>query len=138
MAKSALAVQVSFNPDVEAVFGTLNRMVYQSARKRLLTTLCYALIDPRDQQVIEIVTIRYREDDIRDTLAAELAPAVQGAREDGEDGIQPGDQGNDEQQPGQPRVAQEKGHRPGRRRREWLYSQLRAEPAFPRARSARY
>ncbi len=49
MAKSALAVQVSFNPDVEAVFGTLNRMVYQSARKRLLTTLCYALLDPRDR-----------------------------------------------------------------------------------------
>ena len=45
MAKSALAVQVSFNPEVEAVFTTLNRMVYQSARKRLLTTLCYAVID---------------------------------------------------------------------------------------------
>jgi hypothetical protein len=51
MAKSALAVQVSFNPDVEAVFGTLNRMVYQSARKRLLTTLCYALIDPREREM---------------------------------------------------------------------------------------
>jgi hypothetical protein len=47
MAKSALAVQVSFNPEVEAVFGTLNRMVFQSARKRLLATLCYALIDPQ-------------------------------------------------------------------------------------------
>ncbi|MFQ5528306.1 MAG: SpoIIE family protein phosphatase [Thermoanaerobaculia bacterium] len=46
MAKSALAVQVAFNPEVEAVFSTLNRMVYQSARKRLLTTLCYALVDP--------------------------------------------------------------------------------------------
>jgi hypothetical protein len=46
MAKSALAVQVTFDPEVEAVFGTLNRMVYQSARRRLLTTLCYALIDP--------------------------------------------------------------------------------------------
>ena len=51
MAKSALAVQVSFNPDVEAVFGTLNRMVYQSARKRLLTTLCYALIDPQEREM---------------------------------------------------------------------------------------
>jgi hypothetical protein len=51
MAKSALTVQVSFNPDVEAVFGTLNRMVYQSARKRLLTTLCYALIDPREREM---------------------------------------------------------------------------------------
>lgn len=46
MAKSALAVQVTFDPEVEAVFGTLNRMVFQSARKRLLTTLCYALVDP--------------------------------------------------------------------------------------------
>jgi hypothetical protein len=52
MAKSALAVQVSFNPDVEAVFQTLNRMVYQSARKRLLTTLCYALIDPAKRQML--------------------------------------------------------------------------------------
>ena len=45
MAKSALAVQVTFNPEVVAVFATLNRMVYQSARKRLLATLCYALLD---------------------------------------------------------------------------------------------
>ncbi len=46
MAKSALAVQVTFDPDVRAVFQTLNRMVYQTARKRLLTTLCYLLLDP--------------------------------------------------------------------------------------------
>ena len=46
MAKSALAVQVTFDPEVAAVFKTLNRMVFQSARKRLLATLCYALIDP--------------------------------------------------------------------------------------------
>ena len=46
MAKSALAVQVTFDPEVEPVFATLNRMVFQSARKRLLATLCYALIDP--------------------------------------------------------------------------------------------
>jgi len=46
MAKSALSVQVTFNPEVEPVFNTLNRMVFQSARKRLLTTLCYALVDP--------------------------------------------------------------------------------------------
>jgi hypothetical protein len=51
MAKSALSVQVTFNPDVEAVFTTLNRMVYQSARKRLLTTLCYALIDPQRHEM---------------------------------------------------------------------------------------
>jgi len=52
MAKSALAVQVTFNPDVEAVFNTLNRMVYQTARKRLLTTLCYALLDPRNRELL--------------------------------------------------------------------------------------
>jgi len=48
MAKSALAVQVTFDPRVEAVFVPLNRMVHQSARKRLLATLCYALIDPKE------------------------------------------------------------------------------------------
>lgn len=46
MAKSALAVQVTFDPEVQAVFRTLNRMVYQSARRRLLATLCYAVVDP--------------------------------------------------------------------------------------------
>jgi hypothetical protein len=51
MAKSALAVQVTFNPDVEAVFTTLNKMVFQSARKRLLATLCYALIDPQKKEM---------------------------------------------------------------------------------------
>jgi hypothetical protein len=51
MAKSALAVQVTFNPEVEAVFDTLNRMVFQSARKRLLATLCYALIDSRRREM---------------------------------------------------------------------------------------
>jgi hypothetical protein len=51
MAKSALAVQVSFDPRVESVFGTLNRMVYQSARKRLLATLCYALVDPARREI---------------------------------------------------------------------------------------
>ncbi len=51
MAKSALAVQVSFDPEVAAVFATLNRMVYQSARKRLLATLCYAVVDPRRREL---------------------------------------------------------------------------------------
>jgi hypothetical protein len=46
MVKSALAVQVTFDPDVARVLGTLNRMVYQSARRRMLTTLSYALVDP--------------------------------------------------------------------------------------------
>jgi sigma-B regulation protein RsbU (phosphoserine phosphatase) len=52
MAKSALAVQVTFDPEVAAVFNTLNRTVYQSARKRLLTTLCYAVIDPRRLEMV--------------------------------------------------------------------------------------
>lgn len=51
MAKSALAVQVTFDPAVESVLATLNRMVFQSARARLLTTLCYALLDPRRGEV---------------------------------------------------------------------------------------
>ncbi len=51
MAKSALAVQVTFNPEVAAVFNTLNRMVYQSARKRLLATLCYAVLDPERREM---------------------------------------------------------------------------------------
>ena len=52
MAKSALAVQVTFDPEVAAVFNTLNRTVYQTARKRLLTTLCYALLDPRRLEMV--------------------------------------------------------------------------------------
>ncbi|HVT57523.1 MAG TPA: PP2C family protein-serine/threonine phosphatase [Thermoanaerobaculia bacterium] len=52
MAKSALAVQVTWNPEVEAVFRTLNRTVYQAARKRLLTTFCYALLDPRRRELL--------------------------------------------------------------------------------------
>ena len=51
MARSALAVQTTFDPDVVAVFRTLNRVVFQSARKRLLTTLCYALLDPRRREL---------------------------------------------------------------------------------------
>ncbi|HEY4595500.1 MAG TPA: PP2C family protein-serine/threonine phosphatase, partial [Thermoanaerobaculia bacterium] len=52
MAKSALAVQVTFDPEVSAVFNTLNRTVYQTARKRLLATLCYALVDPRRLEMV--------------------------------------------------------------------------------------
>lgn len=52
MAKSALAVQVTFDPDVEAVFNTLNRTVFQTARKRLLATLCYALLDPKRRELL--------------------------------------------------------------------------------------
>ncbi len=52
MAKSALAVQVTFDPDVAAVFRTLNRVVHQTARKRLLATLCYALLDPKRLELL--------------------------------------------------------------------------------------
>jgi phosphoserine phosphatase RsbU/P len=52
MARSALAVQVTFNPEVAAVFATLNRVVYQSARKRLLATLCYAVLDPVRRELL--------------------------------------------------------------------------------------
>jgi serine phosphatase RsbU (regulator of sigma subunit) len=52
MAKSALAVQVTFDPEVAAVFSTLNRMVHQTARKRLLATLCYMVLDPRRREVV--------------------------------------------------------------------------------------
>jgi hypothetical protein len=52
MAKSALAVQVTFNPEVLAVFETLNRTVYQTARKRLLATCCYALLDPLRRELL--------------------------------------------------------------------------------------
>ncbi|HSL83776.1 MAG TPA: PP2C family protein-serine/threonine phosphatase, partial [Thermoanaerobaculia bacterium] len=51
-AKSALAVQASFDPEVLPVFNTLNRMVYQSARRRLLATLCYALLDPARRELL--------------------------------------------------------------------------------------
>jgi Stage II sporulation protein E (SpoIIE) len=52
MARSALAVQVTFNPEVEAVLSTLNRVVFQSARKRLLATLCYAVLDPVRRELL--------------------------------------------------------------------------------------
>jgi len=52
MAKSALAVQVTFDPQVSEVFRTLNRTVFQTARKRLLATLCYAVIDPRRLEML--------------------------------------------------------------------------------------
>ncbi len=51
MARSALAVQVTFDPAVASVFATLNRVVFQSARKRLLATLCYAVLDPRRREL---------------------------------------------------------------------------------------
>ncbi len=47
MVRSALTVQAEYDPEVDAVFETLNLVVYRSARRRLLTTLCYGLLDPR-------------------------------------------------------------------------------------------
>ena len=52
MAKSALAVQVTFDPGVAQVFRTLNRTVFQTARKRLLATLCYAVLDPARRELL--------------------------------------------------------------------------------------
>lgn len=52
MAKSALAVQTTVDPEVESVFATLNRTVHQSARQRLLTTLCYAVLDPAERRML--------------------------------------------------------------------------------------
>jgi hypothetical protein len=52
MARSALAVQVTFDAEVASVFATLNRMVHQTARKRLLATLCYALLDPKRHEML--------------------------------------------------------------------------------------
>lgn len=52
MAKSALAVQVTFDPEVAQVFRTLNRTVFQTARKRLLATLCYAVLDPARRELV--------------------------------------------------------------------------------------
>jgi hypothetical protein len=51
MARSALAVQVTYRPEVIEVFEMLNRVIYQSARKRLLTTLCYLLLDPKTRNL---------------------------------------------------------------------------------------
>jgi hypothetical protein len=52
MVRSALAVQVTFDPQVTSVFHTLNRMVFQSARRRLLTTLTYAVLDPHQRELV--------------------------------------------------------------------------------------
>ncbi|MDH3745450.1 MAG: PP2C family protein-serine/threonine phosphatase, partial [Acidobacteriota bacterium] len=85
MAKSALAVQVSFDPEVESVFATLNRMVYQSARKRLLTTLCYALIDPRERQMFYASAghlFPYRIDSTGDVHSLESVSYPLGVREE--------------------------------------------------------
>jgi hypothetical protein len=52
MVRSALAVQVTFDPRVEAVFTSLNRVVHRTARRRLLTTLSYAVVDPASGEVV--------------------------------------------------------------------------------------
>lgn len=50
--KAALSVQVGYDPSVEAVFRRLNDVVYDSARRRrLLTTLCYAVLEPAERSL---------------------------------------------------------------------------------------
>ncbi len=51
MTRAALSVQVHFAPEVEDVMRALNSVVYGSARQRLLTTLCYALLDPNSRRM---------------------------------------------------------------------------------------
>lgn len=85
LTKSALAVQVTFNPEVKAVFGTLNRLVYQSARKRLLATLCYALIDPVRREMLYASAghlFPYRVTGEGEVLALESVSYPLGVRED--------------------------------------------------------
>jgi|CXWL01.1.fsa_nt_gi hypothetical protein len=79
MAKSALAVQVTFDPEVQAVFTTLNRMVFQSARKRLLATLCYVLLDPKRRELCfatagHLVPYRISKDGQLDSFDASSYP----------------------------------------------------------------
>jgi sigma-B regulation protein RsbU (phosphoserine phosphatase) len=45
-ARAALQVQLRADPRVERVFEMLNAVVCRSAGQRLLTTLCYALLEP--------------------------------------------------------------------------------------------
>src|SRR5690606_38263453 len=52
MAMSALTVQATVDPGIEAVMATLNRTVHQSARRRLLATRCYLLLDPRRRELM--------------------------------------------------------------------------------------
>ncbi|MEM9554394.1 MAG: PP2C family protein-serine/threonine phosphatase [Acidobacteriota bacterium] len=46
MVRAALAVQLRVDPSVDAVVATLNHIVVRSARRRLLSTLLYAVVDP--------------------------------------------------------------------------------------------
>jgi sigma-B regulation protein RsbU (phosphoserine phosphatase) len=49
MARAALLVQTRFDPEVEGVVHALNRVVCE-AGPRLLTTLCYLVLDPRTRR----------------------------------------------------------------------------------------
>ena len=49
MARAALLVQARFDPEVEGVVHALNRVVCESG-PRLLTTLCYLVLDPRSSR----------------------------------------------------------------------------------------
>jgi len=85
MAKSALAVQVTFSPEVGDVFRTLNRTVYQTARKRLLATLCYAVLDPVRRELLYASAghlFPYRIDRDGNVEALESVSYPLGVRED--------------------------------------------------------
>jgi hypothetical protein len=85
MAKSALAVQVTFDPAVPQVFRTLNRTVFQTARKRLLATLCYAIVDPRRHEMLYASAghlFPYRIDVEGEVEALESVSYPLGVRED--------------------------------------------------------
>ncbi|MCP3962002.1 MAG: PP2C family protein-serine/threonine phosphatase [bacterium] len=52
MARSALATQLPIDPSVEAVFGTLNRILHETSENTLMTTLCYGLLDRRGRRLV--------------------------------------------------------------------------------------
>ncbi len=52
MARAALAVLVNHDPGVVAVFRTVYEIVYRSANRRLLTTLCYSVLDPARRELL--------------------------------------------------------------------------------------
>lgn len=51
MVKAALEVRVGDDPAPSRVFETLNALVHRSARRRLLATLCYAVVDTTSRQI---------------------------------------------------------------------------------------
>lgn len=52
MVRSSLAVQVAADPRIEAVFRSVNRTLFKTAKKSLLATLCYGVLDARHGELI--------------------------------------------------------------------------------------